>query len=980
MLEKIKKYIVATLFSAFVGCITAAMLPLFAVAEIGNNVGASHLATSTSLFTAGTGITVAGDVGAPKNSVSGFYADGSKEDKTLIKYKTEGDIPEGLRNGVLVTSTTEKNRLVFNNEIDLNGKTKDDVLICFQPLSSNPGVAYDFQGIKIYLTDTENEENYVCVNVYTTGGEYSYMKVELPNGISKAYRYGEYHDVTNVNSQWHYVYENNTQMFFHGYCTYNGINYGDYNYVMEDPERQIDGGIPVTEMYLAPITLQYDEADKAIWYGRNCLLDLDHTESMGFGKEFTGFSTNRIKLSVATYNITALEARYMIYTVDGQSLNGETVKDCTQPYFIENLPEGEELPLAGVGREYPLLNVTAYDLVDGTLSAQAYFKYESDGEYTLVNGDAFIPQKAGKYTLRYKAKDLSGNEASTEYTISARYGVDAIDLSVEDAPTEYSAGEKIVLAGFTAKGGSGVLKTERRVVRVADGYNVPLQGEGWFQPTVAGEYDVIYSAEDYLGYKAEKTVTYKVVIDDAPIFEREIKMYERFVDGVKTELPELAAYDYSVTGQRRNVVTKITVRGTGEYAAVEETLNGYVFEPSLEKFGSAIEIEYKLYCAGKEAQAVTQTYSAQIVKIEQAYNYLVFDESDLTVTLNSDGESEKYTRFTAKRVGSHTIDFMYPILTEGFEALLNAGSASFTGRVELRFTDTEDASNTSSLYFSRVDRNSTQIEYRNNFYKMVGAFESSRILISVREGKVYDTTGNLLFELKESFRSPTAWVSLVFHTENIDESFCLKKLGTTIFSASYRKGELQKFRDYVDPTLILDGKIPFTGNYGETIVVPSAKAYDNLSPMMDVFVTVTAPDGTVLLFEQKATQKYSFTLLQYGKYEVAYTATDASGNKAYVVREVALYDTSAPVIDYVGETKYTIKTGESVRLNKFDVYDNVDKELQYRIFIIDIHGQMQNKSIGEKYVFNEKGRYIIRHVAYDTAGNYAIVDIAVSVL
>lgn len=977
MLRKIKKSrnIVAMLLLA-ISCFF--VVPLCAGADAGN-VGAENLKNSASLFTAETGITVQGNVGAPKNSAAGFYADGSKDGKTLIKYKSEEDIPEGLRNGVLVSSTTEKNRLIFNNEINLDGKTKDDVLICFQPLSSNPGVSYDFQGLKIYLTDVEDEENYVCIYVYTSGTSYSFMKVELPNGISKAYRYGRYHDVVNVNSQWHYMYENSTQMFFYGYCTYNRINYGDFNYVMEDPDKQIDGGIPKTEMYLAPITLQYDEADKAIWYGNNCLLDLDHTESMGLGKEFSGFTTNRVKLSVVTCDISSSKAQYMIYNVDGQSLNGETVYDVTNPYFIEKLPKGDELPLAGVGREYPLFDVTAYDLVDGALSSEVYFTHESDTQKTLINGSTFIPQKAGKYLITYKTGDRSGNEASIEYTVVAKYGIAGIVISADETQTVYSAGEKIFLPNFTAIGGSGVLNTDIRVVRVADGYNEPIYETDFFQPTVAGYYDVVCSAVDYLGYKAEKTITFKVDVDDSPVFEREIKVNDRFVSGVTTQLPVLAAYDYSETGQRKNAITQITVRGKGAYASVSETLSGYIFEPSLKKYGSEIEIEYKLYCEGKEDSAIIRTYEAKIIEVEQAYDFLAFDETNLSVSLNKDGESEKYTRFTAKKAGSHRIDFIYPMLTEGFEASLNAGSASFTGRVEFCFADAKDSSNTFSIYFSRQDKSSTQIEYGGIEYKMAGAFESSRILISIRENGVYDTTGTWLFDIKESFASPTAWVSVIFHTENVDESICIKKLGTTYFSGSYRKNELQKFHDYVEPTIVFESKLPLVGSYGETILVPAAKAYDNLSPMMEVFVTVTSPDGKVLLSERKATETFSFTLLQYGKYEVAYSATDAAGNIANVVKEVELFDRNAPVIDYVGQTQYTVKTGDSVVLKKFDAYDSEDESLQYRIFIIDTDGKMKEKNNGDSYTFAEKGRYTVRHVAYDTSGNYAILDITVTV-
>ena len=939
--------------------------------------GESVAPAPVSLFTAENGVSVQGNVAAPKNAVSGFYEDGSKDGKKLMKYKTAEDIPAYRQNGVLVTSTTEKNRLVFNNEIDLTGKTRNDELVCFQPISSNPGVNCDFSGMKIYLTDVNDENNYICVNVYSSG-TYTYMTVETANIEARAYRYGEYHDVKNVTSLWWNVYENNTILYFYGYCSYNRINYGDFNYVMEDPERQIDGGIPRAEMYLAPITLQYDEADKAIWYGNNCLLDLDHPESVGVGKEFAGFSSNRVKLSVSTYNISASRAQYMLYAVDGQGLNGETVQDSTKPYFIENLPAGDALPEAGVGRAYPLFDVNAYDLVDGALPSEIDFKKEGEAAFTPTDGKTFVPQSAGNYTLRYKTKDSSGNVAETEYKVRARIGVEDISIETEAQKTEYFAGEKIMLPEFTARGGSGVLKTKVQAIRTADGAEMPVV-KGGFQPTIAGEYDVIISAEDYLGYTGRKTITYKVSVSDAPVFEKEKPMYERFVSGVATRLPALAAYDYSVTGQKRNVITEITVRGTGEYATVSEKIENYIFMPSLEKFGKNIEIEYKAYCKGKSETPVIRVYNAQIVQPEQAYEYLSYNDQALSAETNRDGEAEKYTRFTAKKAGDHSVKFIYPMLLNGFEGQLNAGSAAFSGSAELRFTDTENSENRFSFYFSRGGKNTTKIEYNGTTYEIAGAFESAKVLIAVRGGAVYDTLGNKLFEIEEMFESPTAWVSVVLHTKNIGDSICLKKLGTTLLSATYRRGALRKFRDNVLPDIVLDGKLPMEGDYGETIVVPAAKAYDNLTSVLHVYVTVTAPDGTVLINNAAADKAYTITLLKYGRYEVAYTAADAAGNVANNSTEVALYDKNAPVIDYSGTQKIVKKAGETIRLTKYEAYDAVDESVRYRIFLIDTDGKMKEKEVDSEIVFEEKGRYVIRHIAYDSAGNYAILDIAVTV-
>ena len=41
--------------------------------------------------------------------------------------------------------------------------------------------------------------------------------------------------------------------------------------------------------------------------------------------------------------------------------------------------------------------------------------------------------------------------------------------------------------------------------------------------------------------------------------------------------------------------------------------------------------------------------------------------------------------------------------------------------------------------------------------------------------------------------------------------------------------------------------------------------------------------------------------------------------------------------------------------------------------------EQYKKNNGDSYTFAEKGRYTVRHVAYDTSGNYAILDITVTV-
>lgn len=977
-----KKILIAVLSVACIG--SAATAVVTQTARPNALAENSEILSPESLFTTGVGVSVENNVTAPLYNTSGFYADGTKDGKTLVKYMTSGGVPEWQRSGVRVTSTTESNRLTFNNEIDVSSTTKEDILLAVAPISSNPGTLCDFSGMKIYLTDAEDESNYVCIYAYSSS-TYTYMSVQLPNGTDKAYRYGGRHDVKNVNSQWWNRYENETNYYFYGYNRIKGLNYGGtYNYVMEDPERQLSGAIPVTQMYLAPMTFRYDAEDKSVWYDNKCLLDLDHTETMGIGKEFGGFTSGRIKLSIVTQGISNAKAQYMVYNVNEQGLQGAQVKDTTAPYFLENLPEGDELPVAGVDRAYPLFNVTGYDLVDGVLSSKVYYKHESEAEYTLTDGKSFTPTKAGAYTLKHETTDRSGNVASSEYVIKARYGMNAVLVQAEEEQTSRNVGEKIFLPSFTATGGSGTLTTNIKVVRVEDGCEME-QKDGYFQPTVAGEYDVIYSATDYLGYTGTKTLTYTVSVSETPVFDREKQMYDRFVSGVTTMLPEFSAYDYSQVGQRLAVTTEITVRGTGDKANVSEKLTSYEFTPDLAKFGEDIEIEYKLYCKGGEDAAEIRTYNAKIVEIKQAYDYLTYDPKALKVELSENGASNKYTRFSAQKPGKHEIKFANPVYFNNYDVELNAGAEQFKGKAEILFTDEEDSSNTVSLVFTRKDLSSTNLTYNGKTYVLTGAFESGKIQITVRDGYVCDYLGNKLFALQETFLSDRAWVSVVFHatsypTTKYAESICLKMLGAVSFQPSYnRKGVLQDFGDYVSPTVVLDRKIPIEANYGATVIIPKAVSYDDLTPVLSTTVTIKAPSGLVLYDSVPADQNYSLHLDQYGSYEISYSSRDNEGNGASPVYNIAVFDKDAPVIDYTGKTSYTYSVGDSFKIKAYDVYDAVDTEPEYAVVVIDSTGNAKKKEIGSTYTFEKAGRYVVRYVANDAAGNYTFIDVSVVV-
>ena len=979
-----KKTLLSALLSA--GVIAAATGGIAAFAEEQPAAAEERIKAET-LFETGRGITAQSNVNAPANGVSGYYKSGESGGKYIISQKKDEDVPTWQKNGLLVTSTTERERLTFKNEVDIGSATKEDILIALQPLSSKQGASYDFRGIKIYLTDAEDKSNYVCIDVYPELAQYvgyTLMKVSTSD-FSKglAYRYGGYRDMS-FNDTWHDAYEGTPRRDFYGDYLMGGVNTLDqyvkeWKYKFEGAETAAENGIVSTDMYLAPLAFSYDAEDKSVWYGKSCLLDLDHTESVGVGKEFKGFSSGKIVISVQTYDITGNSARYMVYNVAGQSLCGEYVLDEISPYFVENLPAGDELPRALAGVPYKGFDVTAYDMLDGEITPELYYKGEDDAEFMPIDGDSFVPVAPGKYILRYEAKDRSGNEAYKEYRITAQYSVPEIVIGAELAKSEYKAGERVALPEYTIAGGSGEVHTRARVIRVADGTEFEFTN-GYFQPVTAGKYDLVIEASDYIGQTVKKTLAFTVTLSASPVVETEKPMYEKLADGNKIVFPALNTYDYSVYGQKMNVRTEITVRGTGEKSGVYEKLAGFVFVPNKNKFGENIEVEYKLYGRKTGSEPLTRVFPMKIVSPLRAYDYLAWNESELNIDAAASSDGKGYiTELKALSAGELEARFINPVLFDGFDVQLNCGSAAFKGRAEIVFTDAENEENTSRIKLYNQDENSTRAEYRGETADIQGSFVSGKIFLEILNGCVYDNYGNKLFELKEIFVSNQARVAIVLHANAAGDSLKLKQLGTTFFDGRYdRKGEIPVFKSYVAPKIVLQGKLPVEKGYGEILAIPEAKGYSDLSPYVETCVSLVAPDGEVLIDGASADKSYSAALKQYGKYEVQFQATDSAGNTKNESYDVYVYDKNAPVIDYSGSTVYEIGVGQSVNIAKLNVYDSADEAPVYRVFLINEKGKLIEIDFGE-YTVSEKGKYVLRHVCYDSSYNYAILDICISV-
>ena len=116
-------------------------------------------------------------------------------------------------------------------------------------------------------------------------------------------------------------------------------------------------------------------------------------------------------------------------------------------------------------------------------------------------------------------------------------------------------------------------------------------------------------------------------------------------------------------------------------------------------------------------------------------------------------------------------------------------------------------------------------------------------------------------------------------------------------------------------------------------------------------------------------------------YYVTFSLSDQHGNavssrgSGYIITAV---DDVAPVIE-VSAPEAEVSVGDTVYIHKATVTDNIDSELQARVYLVSASGILYE--IGSAYdgfVADRAGVYTLMYVATDSAGNTAIVSFSIT--
>lgn len=949
---------------------------------------ASEEIKASSLWETVDGITLEDNVDVPDYMKYGRYAKSFKGESNFINITSaeEQNLEPWELNGVKMTSTMDNQSISYKHTLDLNGFTSVDDLLTFAPIPTVRS-AQDYTEIEVMLQDADDESNY--------------LKVTFSHNILFAAG-------TNVRAATPNINPSTGPTLYIG--AFKGLTQDAYQ--------------AGTDFRHRPIKLRYDVQKKLVSVITSAgetqnILDLDNEHNVGYGNAWKGFKNNRVKLTVTMKGFVAQEAQLMILNVCGQHMNDTSIVDETAPKF-SFVEEASNVPAAQVGKKYPIFDAQCWDVVSGSVSYETKVVSPSGKNVEIVDG-AFVAAENGYYTLTYTATDLSGNTTTETFKVLATNALPAINIEAEAASGNFIAGENIPVYEAIAQGGSGLLNVTREVVRIGGGESVTIK-ENEFKPMLGGTYCVVYTATDYLGNKATKTISYEVAQTQSVIVES-ITELKRLFDGVQVRFPEPIAYDYvTIVGNKLNAKYEISVY---DKQNAKELLSDGVFTPDSDQYGDTVKVEYVIYANNDatKTNAIKYAYDVPLYAKEndaravgQIEDYFVFDKEAFTTSYNVDNDSEFMKFYTEQVATSHSISFANPLLADGFymSFMFPAGEQNYRSfTISLRdsvnsqigfdlelidMTDTVDKNDMTYVRSGGVNyaMNGTGNTFKEVKNEETGEMETvefqseTPLSLEYKDGKILDYSGHVVLRPKvgfdgksfSGFPSGKVYATFTFNDVTGKASLLMSQLCTQMLYIEYDdEGEKMPFADLSEPIIVLSKDVRNDYLINQMVEVPSAMGFDVVTPNVDVYVTVKSPSGRLIFDRVLATEDLYFLLDSQGRYTITYEAEDAENGtrKVYTIRAK---DVTPPTIA-VSATQLTGSVGKAVAIPRAVLLDDVDQNP--RLYVMIITPQATIITLGEPteenaidwYTFTEKGTYYIRYYAFDSTYNAAIKDIPV---
>ena len=1013
---RIKKKLLPLLLTGalLAGCAGA----VFAVSAVNGTEDSSP----AGLWKLPAGVTAEANVSVPDYMLYGREYD---VNFAMTEYTAESKdlgLEDWQKNGVKFSATAANRWVEFANTVDITSYSKEDILFAFTPLTSARGNA-DFYEFNLKIEDAVNPDNYILIKAKPSQWFPCTFSAETAETGPYGDKWGTYHG-----SEVGTIFSDGYLVGFDG--TTNETNYGP-------EEIKVDK----LECRHRSIIFSYDYADKAIYVigqlgRRYCIIDFDYSESVGFGKEWDGFSSGRVKLSFASKQHRSSEPSYMVLNVFNTPMNGTQTEDSVAPVISfdpvvkEDIETGLEAPAAIRGTAYTLPAYTCSDAVSGDLACNIQLT-DPDGASVAVKDGVFIPAKAGYYTAVYTAEDGAGNRTERTMSILVKEGASVIRIKPGDPDQlNYSVGEeiKVPAADYICTDGAVLLSSGVKVVRVGAGSEEIATKDGCFVPLAAGEYRAVYTATDYLGNRYSASLAFYVTEPSGAVVHGTLQELRSLYDGMEVKLPALQAFDY-VAKPGAGLAADVRITVSGEKGEPLVLANGAVFTPDIQTMGEAVSIKYEAKTAEGAYATVkeyTRTIQARPNTAAEGYENTGAYQMDRFLMLNDKTEvswNEKsesaFFRVSTKEGQTGDIGFgvSIPQCADGFSVSFSvpATQKNFESFL-IKLRDSEDASVGFDLEFVKITEGSSILQGSKTFiyangerYTIDGIYNSldangkeivRNFTISYMDGIISSQEGEL-FAVKQNFDGkawngfPSGKVYVDFEFRGVGNlapaqsgeigtaaAINLSSLCGQSFFVSYNtKGELIDFVDRTEPNIVLETELSTSFIAGQRVAVPKATAFDTLSSYVRVYITVEKADGTTVIDRAEWYEGMSFVLDGYSKYYLRYNASDAAGQSAAATYTIAASDTQAPSIALSDYADRTVKVGKKAELPAVIVQDERDTSPRLFVFVVlpdesvRNFGEVTEENPVTSFTAETAGKYRVVYYAIDSEFNAAVQTI-----
>lgn len=868
----------------------------------------------------------------------------------------------------------------LSHELDLRAFTKDDILLKFIPITTQPIEALEdlqIDQLKLRLTDVEDEKIYVEIGVIANEVDEwpfaSYLKAAGNGQVPMGYTKG--------GANYHERYGMSVRTNFYGRAR-EGISI----------EKDINA---LSIMYdYKTSQVHASEPDNP---GDGMAADLTDSEVMR--GEWSGFKSGRVRMTITADSTTFnnKNSGYLILQVGAQVFSGEEQTDTAAPRMeVDTLGYSENaLPQGRAFIKYPIFQARAYDFEDtsfgiapGEKSIDVAVKRVASDENIPIRDGGFIPQEVGRYRIRYTAVDYAGNKTVKDLYVTVNdvfYRLEH-EFAQEIADT-VEVGSYISIPESNVTNACGEYTLAYSVFETVSNDEVSVIN-GRFVVLQPGIYCLRVTVKDFLS-EEKFDYYFETEASETPVIPNEVFIPNALIAGKETSFPDFEAYDYySFSGTRTEAEKRIDIcKANGE--VLESVLPEQTFVPDAAKYGDFVTVKYIASSILYGGEKVILKDNVKVIDRSEELRFGdYFTQVEIDRTEYNYGQNSQNVTFFFDSENAR-LDFANPLSARNFELQFRVPATENNfGWAEIVLTDSYYADREIVFRIIKGEQNGMtslmtvnggeQIEISGSFFDNL---RTNMMLLINREGIVTDASGLEVARVEtylsgvefDGFTDGLCYLSVRFGDVTGASAFSVVKINNQWFTSG--------MADLTNPVIALKEDLTIEQNVGD-VYIPGAVAADVLYGVVRVNVSVVSPTGTQIYSGILPEEGLTFTAGIPGMYEVTYSATDDNpANETRSRNSIYVYEDVAIGLGIDGEMPTEWNCGTELVLPGA-VFDGSAKDVYLSIYVVCPDGEIVDVMQTMSFVPQDAGKYYIYYFAVnDITGsyNYDLLSFAITV-